>query len=87
MVNHFRRQRSGPVLSSEAAARQGSILKLAIDALGATAAMAFLNGADEHLGGRPLDLAIASQEGFSAIADAIAQKHGDIAPSDSAIER
>lgn len=74
MANHFRRPRSGPVLSGEAVARQGKILKLAIDALGAGAAMAFLNAADEDLGGRPLDLAIASDEGFARIAAALVDR-------------
>jgi len=75
MTNPFRRRSSAVPLSGDAVARQGRILKLAIDALGASEAMAFLNSADSQLGGRPLDLAIASEQGFQMIAQAIAQKH------------
>ncbi|WP_232307498.1 hypothetical protein [Sphingobium chungbukense] len=39
---------------------------MAIARLGAREAIAFLNGNDEKLGGRPLDLAIESIEGLRA---------------------
>lgn len=66
-------------LPGDAVNRQGRILKLAIEALGASEAMAFLNSADSQLGGRPLDLAIASEQGLQMVAQAIAQKHPDAA--------
>lgn len=55
---------SGPRLSPEQAARQGRISQLAIARLGPQDAIAFLNGKDEKLGGRPLDLAIESIDGL-----------------------
>ena len=45
------------------ARRQGEITQLAFLLLGREAAIAFLNTAHAGLGGRPLDLAIASDEG------------------------
>ena len=74
MADHFRKWSAGPRLASDAAARQGKVLKLAIDALGATGAMAYLNNADPLLDGRPLDLAIASDEGLQLVADALVRK-------------
>lgn len=47
--------------------RQGRVLQRAIERLGATDAMAFLNNQDDELGGRPLDLAIASNDGLNAV--------------------
>lgn len=66
MARRSGRYSSGPRLSPEQAARQGRISQLAIARLGATDAIAFLNGNDEKLGGRPLDLAIDSIEGLRA---------------------
>lgn len=67
MGNPFRRRPAGPTLSPAAADRQGRILQVAIKALGASEAMAFLNAHHEALGARPLDLAIASPGGFGAV--------------------
>lgn len=67
MARQFGRFSSGPRLSPEQAARQGRISQMAIVRLGATAAIGFLNGHDEKLGGRPLDLAIDSVEGLRAV--------------------
>ena len=36
--------------------------------------MAFLNNRDSRLNGRPIDIAIASQEGFSRVLDAILER-------------
>ncbi|HWI85597.1 MAG TPA: hypothetical protein VNT42_04640 [Sphingomonas sp.] len=73
MNQPFRRRFDGPRLSPEAAARQGRASRLAFDALGQPAAViAFLNTHDEVLGGRPLDLAIASPEGLASVERALA---------------
>ncbi|WP_375195878.1 hypothetical protein [Sphingobium sp.] len=66
MARQSGRHSNGPRLSQEQAARQGRITQLAIARLGAQDAIAFLNGNDEKLGGRPLDLAIESVEGLRA---------------------
>jgi len=49
------------------ARRQGEITQLAFLLLGREAAIAFLNTAHAGLGGRPLDLAIASDEGRNSV--------------------
>lgn len=54
-----------------AAERQGRITMLAWKKLGNENAIAFLNAHDEALGGRPLDLAVASEEGLGAVERAI----------------
>ena len=54
------------------AARQGEITHLAFGLLGGRdAALGFLNGEDAGLGGRPLDIAMASREGFVVVEQAI----------------
>ena len=61
-----------PRLSPDQAARQGGITTLAFQLLGGKdAALAFLNGADSALGGRPLDVAIATKAGFAAVEQAL----------------
>lgn len=66
----FRKQRSP--LSRDEARRQGDISQLAFLSMGGRdPAIAFLNGDDAELGGRPLALATASVEGFARVADAI----------------
>ena len=54
-------------LPPEDAKRQGEITQLAFLLLGREAAIAFLNTAHAGLGGRPLDLAIASDEGRNSV--------------------
>lgn len=49
------------------ARRQGEITQLAFLVLGRDAAIAFLNTEHAGLGGRPLDLAIASDEGRNSV--------------------
>jgi uncharacterized protein (DUF2384 family) len=67
----FRRS-DAPRLDREQAGRQGTIATLAFDLLGGRdAAMAFLNQVDDGLGGRPLDIALASDAGFKLIEDAM----------------
>lgn len=63
----FRRAQSGPKLSPDAAKRQGQVTTLALTLLGKDAALAFLNGFSQPLGGRPIDLAIASDSGMRRV--------------------
>jgi len=54
-------------LAPDRAKRQGEITQLAFLLLGREAAIAFLNTAHAGLGGRPLDLATASDEGRNGV--------------------
>ena len=54
-------------LPPDDARRQGEITQLAFLLLGREAAIAFLNTAHDGLGARPLDLAIASDEGRNSV--------------------
>jgi len=74
MNNHFKRRYDGPRLSPAEADRQGRISKLALAALRQPDAIAFLNTHDEELGGRPLDLAIKSEDGFAMVEHALAAR-------------
>lgn len=68
MNKPFRNRFNAPRLSPEEAARQGRASKLAFDTLREPAAViAFLNTHDDALGGRPLDLAVASAEGLAQV--------------------
>ena len=49
------------------ARRQGDITRLAFVLLGREAAIEFLNSENAELGGRPLDLAIASESGCAVV--------------------
>lgn len=62
----FRRANT-PRLEPEGARRQGDITRLAFHLLGRDGAIAFLNNDNAELGGRPLDLATASVEGFASV--------------------
>ncbi|MEP9400374.1 hypothetical protein [Sphingomonas sp. VNH70] len=63
----FTRKFQSVRLTPEQADRQGRIATGAFRHFGdRDRAMAFLNGHDDDLGGRPLDLAIASPEGLAA---------------------
>ncbi|HEX7855787.1 MAG TPA: hypothetical protein VF503_19050 [Sphingobium sp.] len=74
---NFRKRSTGPHLSRDQAERQGRVSHLAFLALGQAEAIAFLNGHDEALGGRPIDLAVASVEGLAAVESALqARKAG-----------
>jgi uncharacterized protein (DUF2384 family) len=70
----FRRARTGERLPPEQAERQGRIARIAFEILGRDGATAFLNTHDEGLGGRPLDLAMASADGLADIEAAIRAK-------------
>jgi hypothetical protein len=71
MNNHFRKRSIGPRLAPLEAARQGRISQMAFLQLGRDDALAFLNDANESLGGRPIDLAIQSEEGFRSVEEAL----------------
>ena len=68
----FRSKFNAVKLSPEQADRQGRIARSAWTALGSRdAVVAFLNTHDDALGGRPLDLAVASAEGLTAVEQAM----------------
>ena len=54
-------------LAPDAAERQGRVTRLAIEALGASAAILFLNSQHDGMADRPLPLATASEEGLQAV--------------------
>lgn len=59
-------------LSSDHARRQGDISRLAFLVMGGRdPAIAFLNGENDELGGRPLVVATASAKGYARVADVI----------------
>lgn len=66
------RSSSAPRLNADQAKRQGDITTLAFTRLGGREpALAFLNDHHSALDGRPLDLAMASAEGFTRVAELI----------------
>jgi hypothetical protein len=68
----FRKRKTGPVLSPDAFARQGDAVRAAAAAFADPAQVrGFLNGHHGGLGGRPLDLAVASAAGLAAVEMAI----------------
>jgi len=75
MNRPFAKKAKGARLSPEEAERQGRVSKLALQALGKTeAVIAFLNAHDDALGGRPIDLAIASADGLAAVEAALSAR-------------
>ncbi len=67
----FRNKFTTVRLAPDAVERQSRITLLAWNALGADAAIAFLNNYSEALDGRPLDLAVASRVGYDLVEQAI----------------
>ena len=68
----FRKTRKTPALSREESVRQGKAVRSAQAALGSVEAVrAFLNNHHESLGGRPIDIAVASDAGLAAVEAAI----------------
>ncbi len=65
------RKPSAPRLDPDQARRQGDITRTAFLHLGRDAAIAFLNAPHSGLGGRPLDLATASDLGRNSVEDEI----------------
>jgi uncharacterized protein (DUF2384 family) len=77
-ARRMRFRRSGAGLSPDAARRQGEITHLAFLVLGGRdAAVEYLNLPDTRLGGRPLDVAIASAEGAARVTQAIKRLGGE----------
>ena len=74
-TKRFRKRFDTVRLSPAAAARQGKVATAAFLSLKDRDAMvAFLNTHDDALGGRPIDLAVESDEGLKAVEDALAAK-------------
>ncbi|WP_198161782.1 antitoxin Xre/MbcA/ParS toxin-binding domain-containing protein [Sphingomonas sp. TDK1] len=67
----FRSKFGMPRPSPDSLERQSRVALLAWNLLGGDAAVRFLNSHDEALGGRPLDLAVASPVGCEAVEQAI----------------
>jgi uncharacterized protein (DUF2384 family) len=80
-MSGFTRRSLTPRLSREEMIRQGRIVNLAQAALADVAAVrSFLNSHHEGLQARPIDLAVASEEGLLAAAAAIAAQAAAPAP-------
>lgn len=76
MNRPFRKRFDGPRLTPEEAERQGRVTRLAFETLRDSGrVMTFLNSEDAILGGRPIDLAVASAEGLASVERAIAALH------------
>ena len=56
-----------------AARRQGDITQMAITVLGRESAIQFMNADNDSLGGRPIDLVVASEEGSALVESALAK--------------
>ena len=77
MSSAFSKRRSGPVLSRDEAQRQGQAVRSAAAALpDMDSVRLFLNSPHEGLGGRPIDLALASAAGLEAVETAISAEAG-----------
>lgn len=73
----FRRPFNPVRPSADEMRRQGRVARAAWAELGGRdAVMAFLNDHHEGLGGRPLDIAVASDEGLRAVELALAERRG-----------
>ena len=72
----FRKKFTAVRLPADSAARQGRVATFAFEKLGREGATEFLNTFDEALGGRPLDLAVASADGLRAVEEAITARAG-----------
>ena len=68
------RRNAPPRLTPKASRRQGETTRMAMMLLGREAAIEFMNTHDERLGGRPIDLAIASDEGRSRVELALSDR-------------
>ena len=73
MNRAFQKRATTPRLAPDQAERQGRVSRLAFERLRQPATViAFLNTHDNRLGGRPIDLAIASPEGLLSVEHALA---------------
>ena len=66
-MSGFRRAAKRPVLSRDEGVRQGRAVRSAFTILGLDAAKIFLNTHHQGLRARPLDLAVASDAGLTAV--------------------
>ncbi len=66
-VKPFRKKFAATRLAPAAVERQSRITLLAWNALGADAAIVYLNNYSAALDGRPLDLAVSSTAGYDAV--------------------
>jgi hypothetical protein len=73
---HFRAASTVPRLSADETLREGRIVRLAFELLGAAGAQAFLNTFDPAIDGRPLAVATASAGGATTVEDMIRARHG-----------
>ena len=77
MSGRFRKNHTLPRLTREEMVRQGRIVNVAQAALADIVSVrAFLNSHHDGLGGRPIDLAVASEAGLLAAEAAIARHAG-----------
>ena len=81
MSMRFRKASNRVVLPRDAAVRQGRVVNSALAALGSDDALVFLNTHHRGLGGRPLDLAVASDIGLGAVETALGVEGRRIAES------
>lgn len=84
----FRKKFTEVRLSSVEAARQGRVVRIALEqSAGAEAAVAFLNTHHSELGGRPIDLAVASAAGLLAVERSLAvNRRRAKAPSEAEVD-
>ena len=68
------RPKASARLTPAASRRQGETTRMAMMLLGREAAIEFMNTHDVGLGGRPIDLAIASDEGRSRVELALSDR-------------
>ena len=81
----FRRP-PGPVLSRDEGTRQGRAVRAAHAAFGDIEAVrAFLNSHHQDLAGRPIDLAVASEDGLARVEAAIAAERPPLAPREASL--
>jgi uncharacterized protein (DUF2384 family) len=73
MSRPFHNRFNAPRLSPEQVDRQSRVMRLALAALPPADVMPFLNTPDPQLGGRPLEVAIASAGGFTLVEERIAR--------------
>lgn len=72
-MNGFRKRPVGPMLSRDEGVRQSRAVRAAHAAFGDFEAVrAFLNSHHQSLDGRPIDLAVASDDGLARVEAAIA---------------
>jgi len=74
-TRHFKAASSVPRLAPDITARHGKAASLAFAAFGeAGSALTFLNSHNEALGGRPLDIAGASEQGLVAVQTELSER-------------